>query len=72
VGEGRLQPQSTGVVPGGGQQLPSDLRADAGQLEQGRRGGLNERMEFGVQLGDLLAQLLVAASEVAQRRLGGR
>jgi len=62
--------QPVGVVSGAGQQLPGDFDADAGQHEQAWRGRRHQCPQLGVRLGNLLAQVLVAAGEAAQRGLG--
>ena len=63
--------QPVGVVPEGGQELSSDFGADAGQPDQAWGGCGHQRAELGIGLADLLAQVLVPASEAAQCGLGG-
>jgi hypothetical protein len=38
-GQRRLRAEAVGVVAGGGQHVPGDVGADAGQVQQGRSGG---------------------------------
>jgi len=52
-GEGSFGAQPGGVVPGGDQQLPGGIDADAGQGDQLRNGGGDQRGELGVEVVDL-------------------
>jgi hypothetical protein len=51
--------------------LPGGVDPDAGQREQLRRGGTDQRGQLAVQLVDLALQRLPAAGQRAQRQLGG-
>src|SRR5690606_41149719 len=59
-----------GVVAGGDEQAAGDVGAHAEGGDQGGGDAGHERVEVGVEVADVVAELLVAAGQRAQRDLG--
>ena len=71
VRERRFASQPVGIVPGRDQQLRCDFYADAVEGEQRRCGRGDQREQIGVDIADLVAQLLVATGQAPQGGFGG-
>jgi len=70
-GERRVAAQALDVLSRGDQQLAGVAGGDAQQLGGAGRGGAHERLELGVELGDLGVEGLDASGQRSQRELGG-
>jgi len=66
-GEGGFRAQPVRVVPGGDQELPGGVHADAGQRDEFGSGGGDQRGELRVQVVDLGLRRLPAAGQGTQR-----
>ena len=70
MGEGGLAAEPMGIVTGGHQQLPGGVDPNPGQGDQGRRGRGDQQLELSIKLSELGLELLPAASQGPQARLG--